>query len=97
MPHASVRVDIDGNRVANAPLECRTILVDIDAGRAGLEIWTGTQNPNGLRAGLAGLLDLPVNQIHVRNTDIGGSFGQKDGSDPRTSPSPRPPSSCDAR
>jgi aerobic carbon-monoxide dehydrogenase large subunit len=72
-----VTVRIDGNRVANAPLECRTVLVDTDPNGTSLEIWTGTQNPNGLRAGLAGLFGLAVSRIRVRTPDIGGSFGQK--------------------
>ncbi len=72
-----VPLSIHGNRVANAPLECRTVLVDPGAHGTALEVWTGTQNPQGLRAGLATMLGLPVTDVRVCSPDVGGSFGQK--------------------
>lgn len=72
-----VHLTIEGNRVANAPLECRTILVQSGPGGTSLGIWSGTQNPQGLRAGLASTFGLRVADVRVRTPDIGGSFGQK--------------------
>ncbi|MEW5814058.1 MAG: molybdopterin-dependent oxidoreductase, partial [Spirochaetota bacterium] len=43
----------------------------------GITVWTGTQSPFGVRAGLASVLKLPLNRVRVIPTVVGGAFGGK--------------------
>ncbi len=42
-----------------------------------LTIWTTTQNPYNTQKALAGILKLPMHNIRVLNTFVGGAFGNK--------------------
>jgi len=41
------------------------------------EIWTGTQNPLGFAAEVAGTLDLSIDDVLLHNTLLGGGFGRR--------------------
>ena len=42
-----------------------------------LTVWTTTQGQFGVRSGLANLFKLPLNQVRVIGTQVGGGFGAK--------------------
>ena len=42
-----------------------------------LTIWTTTQNPYNTQKALAGILKIPMHNIRVLNTFVGGAFGNK--------------------
>jgi CO/xanthine dehydrogenase Mo-binding subunit len=44
-----------------------------------LKVWTSTQSPFSIRAGLAQVLQMPINKIEVIGTYTGGGFGGKIG------------------
>jgi carbon-monoxide dehydrogenase large subunit len=64
-------------RYTGMPLEPRGVAAHWDAGRERLTVWSSTQWPHTLREGLAGLLRLPEQSIHVIAPDVGGGFGIK--------------------
>ena len=59
------------------PLECRGVMAypDPDTGR--LTVWTSTQVPDLVRAGLAASLGVPEARIRVLVPQVGGGFGLK--------------------
>ncbi|MDI7261314.1 MAG: molybdopterin-dependent oxidoreductase [Thermodesulfobacteriota bacterium] len=62
--------------VHQAPLEPRAALAEVDHnGR--LHVWCSTSRPFIIRSGLAEALDLPMSDIRVTGTRIGGGFGGK--------------------
>ena len=62
--------------VHQAPLEPRAVLAEVDHnGR--LHVWCSTARPFNIRSGLAEILDLPMSDIRVTGTRIGGGFGGK--------------------
>jgi 4-hydroxybenzoyl-CoA reductase subunit alpha len=46
-------------------------------GAGKLSIWTTTQNPYNIQKALSGVLKMPMHQIRVLNTFVGGAFGNK--------------------
>jgi aerobic carbon-monoxide dehydrogenase large subunit len=65
-------------RVMAHTMEPRGCLAYVeDGGR--LVVHPSNQNPYPVRAQLANVLGLPVDQIHVKAGDVGGSFGMKSG------------------
>jgi CO/xanthine dehydrogenase Mo-binding subunit len=57
-------------------LEPHACVADVDsAGK--LSVWTTTQGQFGVRSGLANILRLPVSDIRVFGTQVGGGFGGK--------------------
>ncbi len=46
-----------------------------------LDIWVGTQMANNTLKGLAGILKLKPEQVHVHNAFLGGGFGRRGGID----------------
>ena len=64
-------------RCAQVPLETRGGLADYDRASRSLTYTASTQNPHGLRFGLAASLVLPLQDIRVVSGDVGGGFGQK--------------------
>jgi aerobic carbon-monoxide dehydrogenase large subunit len=74
---AAVRVtaEITMCRATALPLEGRGVVARADGGV--LTVWSGTQVPSLLRAGLAACLDLAPERIRVVVPDTGGGFGQK--------------------
>jgi nicotinate dehydrogenase subunit B len=65
--------------IAHAPLETRVALAEWDDGR--LTVWTGTQQPFGVRSALAAALDLPEESVRVIVPDTGAGFGGKHAAD----------------
>jgi carbon-monoxide dehydrogenase large subunit len=63
-------------RLAASPLEPRSSLASVgDDGR--LSIWLSTQTPHQDRDGIASILGLDRESVHVVGPDVGGGFGAK--------------------
>jgi len=69
--HASYEVAY----IQHAPMEPRAAVAEWEGDK--LTVWTGTQNPFGVRGELAGALHLPTENVHVIVPDTGGGFGGK--------------------
>ncbi len=76
------RLRLENGRLAVAPMEPRAVLGLWDADRGRHVLHAGCQGAFGLRAGLAGLLKVPPEQVHVLVGNVGGSFGMKAGAYP---------------
>jgi len=61
--------------IQHAPMEPRAAVAEWEGDK--LTVWTGSQNPFGVRGELAGALDLPAENVHVIVPDTGGGFGGK--------------------
>lgn len=61
--------------VQHAPLEPRAAVAEWEEGR--LTVWTGTQNPFGVRRELANALRIGEQDVRVIVPDFGGGFGGK--------------------
>jgi carbon-monoxide dehydrogenase large subunit len=72
-----VKVRLDHNRLAGAPMEPRGVLARYDAGSGELTVWLTTQNPFLSRADLAQVLGFPEHRLRVIAPDVGGGFGVK--------------------
>ncbi|MEO5842024.1 MAG: xanthine dehydrogenase family protein molybdopterin-binding subunit, partial [Acidimicrobiales bacterium] len=74
---ADIVVDVwfDNQRVAVAPLESNNILAIPDGER--LTVYVSTQSPHAVRDGLATLLGLAKENVHVIAPAVGGGFGAK--------------------
>src|SRR5262245_26301876 len=72
-----VKVRLDHNRLAGAPMEPRAVLARYDAGSDELTVWLTTQNPFLSRADLAAVLGFPEHKLRVIAPDVGGGFGVK--------------------
>jgi carbon-monoxide dehydrogenase large subunit len=72
-----VKVRLDHNRLAGAPMEPRAVLARYDAGSDELTVWLTTQNPFLSRADLAAVLGFPEQKLRVIAPDVGGGFGVK--------------------
>jgi carbon-monoxide dehydrogenase large subunit len=72
-----VKVRLDHNRLAGAPMEPRGVLACYDPGADELTLWLTTQNPFLSRADLAAVLDFPEHKLRVIAPDVGGGFGVK--------------------
>ena len=72
-----VRVRMEHNRIAGAPMEPRGVVARYDAGSGELTIWSTTQNPFLTRADLATILGFPEHRLRVIAPDVGGGFGVK--------------------
>jgi carbon-monoxide dehydrogenase large subunit len=79
---ADIVLDVwfDNQRIAVAPLETNNILVEPHGD--GLVVHASTQSPHTLRNGLAGLLGLTPDQVHLIAPAVGGGFGAKSTPDP---------------
>jgi aerobic carbon-monoxide dehydrogenase large subunit len=73
----AVRVRVDHNRLAGAPMEPRGVLARYDAGSDEMTVWLTTQNPFLSRADLAAVLGFPEHKLRVIAPDVGGGFGVK--------------------
>jgi len=68
-------------RVAPAPMETRAAAAAWgEDGR--VTAWIPNQGAQGTQAGLARLLGLKAEQVHIITPDVGGAFGAKFGADP---------------
>ena len=61
--------------IQHAPLEPRAAVAEWEDGR--LTVWTGSQNPNGVRDQLAQAFHLAQEKVRVIVPDTGGAFGGK--------------------
>lgn len=61
--------------VQHAPLEPRAAVAEWNEGR--LTVWTGSQNPFGVRNELASTFGMPEERVRVVIPDFGGAFGGK--------------------
>ncbi|HWM79873.1 MAG TPA: molybdopterin cofactor-binding domain-containing protein, partial [Methylomirabilota bacterium] len=72
-----VKVRLDHNRLAGAPMEPRGVLAQYDPGSDELTLWLTTQNPFLSRADLAAVTGFPEHKLRVIAPDVGGGFGVK--------------------
>jgi len=70
-----VRADYEVSYVQHAPLEPRAAVAEWQDGK--LTVWTGSQNPGGVRRELAQTLGVEQGQVRVIVPDTGGGFGGK--------------------
>jgi CO/xanthine dehydrogenase Mo-binding subunit len=70
-----VSAELSVGRHTGSPLETRGLVVDYDAGRGRMTVWGATLVTHYHRRVLSRLLGLPLERIHMRTTDSGGSFG----------------------
>ena len=61
--------------LAHTCMEPMNATAHVHAG--GCEIWTGTQNPLGLKYAVAEALELQADQVTVHNAYLGGGFGRR--------------------
>ncbi|HSV14341.1 MAG TPA: molybdopterin cofactor-binding domain-containing protein [Tepidisphaeraceae bacterium] len=61
--------------IQHAPMEPRAAVAEWNDGK--LTVWTGTQNPFGVRSELARAFSIPAESIRVIVPDFGGGFGGK--------------------
>ncbi len=71
------RIRLENNRLVVASMETRGALADFDSERGRYTLRVGCQGAFGLRQGLAGLLKVEPDMVHVLTDDVGGSFGMK--------------------
>ncbi len=72
-----VKLKTLNQRVAPAPMEPRAVLSSYDAGSDSITVWTSTQSPFEVRSGLADILKMQENKVHIIVPDVGGAFGAK--------------------
>ena len=58
-------------------MECRGVVVDVDANSGALSLWTSSQSPYMVRRFLAGYLGRDESELRVVAPDVGGGFGPK--------------------
>jgi carbon-monoxide dehydrogenase large subunit len=73
----TVRLRVGQARLAGFALEPRGTLAAVDPLTAELTVWSSTQAPFAVRAGLATALGLSESRIRVIAPDVGGGFGLK--------------------
>ncbi len=73
------RLEMNINRVVVCAMEPRAAVVAHDAATGRWTVHMGTQGVFGMRAGLADVMKVPVEQIRVLTGNVGGSFGMKAG------------------
>ncbi len=74
-----VTASLRQHRHQNVPMEGRGIVASFDPATGELRVNASTQGVHGVREALAAQLDIPLEKVHVRAGDIGGSFGLKFG------------------
>ena len=72
-----VKGRFDVPRLAAVPMENRGLIVQYEADRDALTIWTSTQVPHRVKNYLGALLVKPPKEIRAIAPDVGGGFGQK--------------------
>ena len=61
--------------LAHAPMEPLNSTAHVTEDHC--EVWTGSQNPLGLRSAVAEALDLDASQVVIHNCYLGGAFGRR--------------------
>lgn len=72
-----IRASLRQHRHQNVPMEGRGIVASFDPATGELWVHISTQGVHGVREQLATQLGLPLERVHVRAGDVGGSFGLK--------------------
>jgi carbon-monoxide dehydrogenase large subunit len=75
-PH-HVTIELDNARHGAIPMENRACIADYDRGTGQYTLYTTTQIPHLIRAGLALAMNVSESQIRVISPDVGGGFGVK--------------------
>lgn len=70
---------INSQRLYGAPLEPRALVVNHDKTRGVTVVRTPTQGMLGMRASLAAVTGLPIDELEIVAQDVGGSFGLRGG------------------
>jgi carbon-monoxide dehydrogenase large subunit len=70
-----VEAQFNIHRVTGLPLEPRGLVASFDPATGALSVWGATKVPYHNRRELARMLEIQVEQVHYRATDIGGGFG----------------------
>ncbi len=73
-PHV-VELDVETGRHTGMPLETRGLTAAWDSTRDRLTVWGATKVPFWNRTVIARFVGLADHQIHMRESDVGGSFG----------------------
>jgi carbon-monoxide dehydrogenase large subunit len=73
---------INSQRLYGAPLEPRALVVNHDKARGVTVVRTPTQGMLGMRASLAAVTGLPIDELEIVAQDVGGSFGLRGGPGP---------------
>lgn len=71
----TVEADYETPFVAHAPMEPPNCTASVTDGKC--EVWAPTQNPGGMAASLASVLQIPPSAITIHITLIGGGFGRR--------------------
>ncbi len=66
-------------RLAAAPMEPRGVIAQFEARTGRLTVWSSTQAPHSVRAGLAEYFHIPKRNVRVIAPEVGGGFGSKGG------------------
>jgi aerobic carbon-monoxide dehydrogenase large subunit len=77
--HHVSRLTLANNRVVIAFMEPRAGLASFDEANGRLTLQAGCQSAHGMRAGLAGVLGIGEDGLHVVVPDTGGGFGARNG------------------
>ncbi len=77
---------IDSNRVVCNPMEPRSAIGSYDKKSERWVLHVGCQGVFGLRGGLAGVLKVTPDKLHVLTGNVGGSFGMKEPPYPEYAP-----------
>jgi len=64
-------------RVAAAPMEPRGVVAHVDPQAGEITVWSSTQAPHSLRAGIAQYFRVSKRKVRVVAPDVGGGFGSK--------------------
>jgi len=72
-----IKDSLKSHRYTGVPIEPRAYVADYDRANGKLTLYATTQQPHPLRTTLAAALDIPENNIHVIQPDVGGAFGVK--------------------
>ncbi len=72
-----VTQEMTNQRLIPVPIEPRAVKAEWDAGNESLILYSSTQVPHAVAAGLATMLGMASNQVRVVAPEVGGGFGVK--------------------
>ena len=75
-PHR-LHLELEIERSASTPMETRGVYARWDERDRNLRVYSSTQAPTSVRAAIASILELPLQQVDVIAPDVGGGFGVK--------------------
>lgn len=81
-----VRCEVVNNRINPCFMEPRAAIASFDAARQRYLLQAGGQSAHGLKLGLAGILGVPPENLHVIVPDTGGGFGARNNVYPELAP-----------